>query len=200
MNAPVELFVDRGCPYAHRVLALLAHLGVEVRMVEGPVGGEVPGLARHSPSGRVPLLVDGPLVIGESRVMLEHLAERQVMVRALPGDLQARTRHRHAMAVFDAHLGSRLVHESPLPEERLGEVVSAIQEAAAGASPESLLAFHLAPFWLRFRRWRPEAAITRCIASRPSLVAWLDAAAALPVVVSTFVAPDPEIERALRGG
>lgn len=200
MSAPLELFVDRGCPYAHRVLALLAHLGVDARVSEGPVGGPIPGLARYSRSGRVPLLVDGSLVIGESRVMMEHLAERHAMKHALPEGLAARTLHRHAMAIFDPQFGSRLLHETPLPTDRLEEVVDAIEVAARGAQPGSLLAFHLAPFWLRLRLWRPRNPITIALSARASLAAWLDAAAEHPAVAATFVAPEPLVVQALLRG
>jgi len=69
------LFSDRGCAFAHRVRALLDHLQCPVDLRESMVGEKPEALYQYSSSGRSPLLVHGDLVLMESRVMLEHLAE-----------------------------------------------------------------------------------------------------------------------------
>ena len=91
------LFSDRSCPYAHRVLALALHLGIALERREAPVGDTPDGLQGYSAAHSLPLFVEGPLVLSESRVMLEHLAEAVGFVDAWPDDLAARTRHRQAM-------------------------------------------------------------------------------------------------------
>ncbi len=179
------LFADRGCPFAHRVLALFCELGVtpELRLA---AAREVPeGLAAYSPSGRIPFLVDGPVAIGESRVILEHLAEAYAFERAYPTDLSHRTRQRHAMAVFDGVVVPRLFREDGLDLPRLIECLDVLERAAAAPAAPSLFAFHVAPFWLRFQWWRPEGAVTRAVRRRPALASWLDAAAALGAVART---------------
>jgi glutathione S-transferase len=185
------LFTDHGCAFAHRVLALLDGLEVELDHEEAPPHERPPGLARYSTSGRVPLLVHGDLVIGESTVMLEHLAEFYGFTAAWPRSLTARTRQRHAMAFADAALTPRLFNPGE-PSARLDECLDTLGAVVRDARPEpSLLAFHLAPVALRLRLWRPGSAATRGIQARPALAAWLEAAAALDSVARTARGTDP---------
>lgn len=181
------LLADRGCPYAQRVLALLDHLDVAHDARQAPVGQLPEGLLSWSPSGRVPLLVHGAVVISESRVMLEHLAEAYGFESGYPRALVARTLQRHAMALMDIVVAPRLAAgDKDLDEPRVAECLD-IFESVAVATPlePCLLTFHFAPMWLRFQWWRPNGAVTRAIRSRPRLAAWLDGAARLPSVVRT---------------
>jgi glutathione S-transferase len=168
-------------------LALLEHLRVDCELIEAPFGQVPERLRRWSPSGRVPLLVQGEVVIGESRVMLEHLAEAYAFDSAYPRELVERTLHRHAMAVMDAFIAPRLAPgEEPLEASRLAECVGVLEGVALASPPSpSLLAFHLAPPWLRFKWIYPEGDVTRAIRERPKLADWLDAAARLAAVDRT---------------
>lgn len=203
-SAP-RLFSDRGCPFAHRALALIEHLGCPVERRESRVGDKPEGLERYSRSGQIPLLVHGDLVLTESRVMLEHLAEHHGFGDAYPADLGARTAHRHAMAVVDAVLVP-LLRLTPVTVNgpRLEDALTALEVATATTAPRPcLLALHVAPMWLRFRLWQPAGAVTRAAEARPALCAWLDAAVQLPCVART--APDPrthleDLERARQAG
>jgi glutathione S-transferase len=202
---PPVLFSDRGCPYAHRVLALLDHLGRPVDLRESRVGHTPVGLERYSSSGRIPLLVHGELAITESRVMLEHLAEHYELADAYPTDLAVRTLHRHAMAVVDDFLAPRLARTlTDSDRARLDDALTALETVTALAAPRpSLLAFHVAPIWLRFRWWHPNGAVTRAIEARAPLCAWLDAAARLPGVARTapeHAAHMVDLERARQMG
>jgi glutathione S-transferase len=180
------VLADRGCPFAHRVLALLDHLGVACSLVEAPPGERPAALAEWSPSGRLPFLVDGDLAIGESRVMLEHLAEVHSFAAAYPSKLTERTLHREAMALVDAYWVPALFAAPPLAAARLTECLDRL-EALASVTPldPSLLVFHVAPIWLRLQWWKPNGAVTSAIRQRAKLVAWLDAAAATPAIVRT---------------
>lgn len=167
------------------------------------VGDKPEGIYRHSVSGRIPLLVHGALVLSESRVMLEYLADLHGLTDALPPDLRTRTLHRHAMAVVDEFLAPRLLHPTQEVEPRLEDVLRALEEVATPAPGPSLLELHVAPIWLRFQMWWPNGPITSAIEGRPALRAWLDAAIALDCVVRT--APDPvahmeDVERARQAG
>lgn len=189
--APPVLFSDRGCPFAHRVLALLGHLGAPVERRESPVGEKPDGLEQHSAAGYLPLLVHGDLVLTESRVMLEHLAEHHGYTDAYPADLAARSLHRHALAVVDRTLVPLLFgrkHAEP-GDPRLEDGLAALAAATATVEPRpSLLALHVAPMWLRFRWWQPASVVTRAIEARTSLAVWLDATIELACVTRT--APD----------
>jgi glutathione S-transferase len=188
----VILFADRGCPFAHRVLALLEHLGRPPDLRESVVGEKPDGLYQYTSSGVIPLLVHRDLVLTESRVMLEHLAEHYAFADAYPLDLGARSRHRHAMAVVDAYLAPLLFGriDADVDGPRLADALRVLEVATAGVGPRPhLLAFHLAPIWLRFQWWHPAHPMIRAIEARGALCRWLDTAAQLECLKRT--APDP---------
>lgn len=189
MPRPI-IFADHGCPFAHRVLALLTHLGVDYDLKEAPFGQAPAGIAQWSPSGRIPLLVHGELAIGESRVMLDYLAEAYPFGTAYPRELVPRTLVQHAMALTDSILVPRLMRDLPLDARRLAECLDTIEAVAlkTKTSEPGLLTFHIAPMWLRFQWWRPDSAMTRAVMDRPQLAAWLDAATELAAIART--APD----------
>ena len=182
-----HVFADRGCPFAHRVLALLDPLGLEHDLTESPVGLKPAGLERWSPSGRIPFFVHGPLAIGESRVILEYLAEAYGLESPGPHGLVPRTQRSHAMTLFDGSIVPRIVgDEAAIDQRRLDECLDVLASVALASPPEpSVLAFHVAPMWLRLQWWRPDGRVTRSVRDRPELAAWLDAATSLASVVRT---------------
>lgn len=190
------LFADRGCPFAHRVLALLEHLGYPPDLRESMVGDKPDGLYQYSASGVIPLLVDGDFVLTESRVILEHLTEHYGFADGYPVDLKVRSLHRHAMAVVDGFLAPLLFAkpEAAVDRARLEDALRTLEQATTSVAPQPhLLAMHIAPIWLRFRLWHPTHTVTRAIEARGSLCDWLEAALQLDCLRHT--APDPVTHR-----
>lgn len=194
----VERFLlvsDRGCPFAHRVRALFAHLGVEHDHVESAPGTHPPELARWSPSHRLPILVQRGVGIGESRVMLEWVAEAYAFADAYPADPLDRALHREAMAIIDEKIAPTLLREQPLRPARLAELLDRLTYVAERTPPTTcMLTLHAAPIWQRLQWWRGQGPITKAILARAPLAAWLDAAAALPAVVATSPSKAENIE------
>ena len=192
---PPTLWADYGCPFAQRVRALCAHLGWPLTLHEAAVGAAPPGLERYSPSRRLPYLTHGELLVGESRVMLEHLAEYHGFAEAMPADLPSRTAHRHAMALVDGFLVPRMTVQGPeSAPARLGEILDTIERSTRTTPPgPCLLAFHVAPVWLRAQLWSADGSVVRGVTARPALHRWLDQAAALEGVRRTT--PDDETLR-----
>lgn len=189
------LLSDRGCPFAHRVRALFAHLGVEHDHAESPPGTHPPALTRWSPSHRLPLLVQQGIGIGESRVMLEWVAEAHAFAGAYPAGTLDRALHREAMTIVDEKIAPTLFHDRPVRPARLAELLDRLTFVAERTpSTTCLLTLHVAPIWLRLQWWRGEGAITKAILERPPLATWLDAAAALPAVVATSPSKAENIE------
>lgn len=183
------LFCDRGCPFAHRVLALLHLLGIEHERREAPLGEPPEGLHRHAPTGRIPLWVDGDLVLSESRVILEYLSEAHGWSRGWPGgwpsDARARARHRLAAEAVDQWMTPWLFGVPPdATVARLPAALDALEAAIAAPPAAGLLALVVGPVWLRCG-WYARAPVLDAVARRPGLQAWLDAARDLPSVRAT---------------
>ncbi|MCO4746252.1 MAG: glutathione S-transferase N-terminal domain-containing protein [Proteobacteria bacterium] len=180
----LHLIADEGCPYGHRIRALAAHLELGLQVVEGPIGQAHPEALAHSPTGRVPLLVHGSLVLGESVVIGDYLADLGDW-RGFPAGPGERARHREAMALFDLYLAGLVFRPRPV-SPRAEEVLDRLQELvlAFDVSP-CRLAFHVAPFFLRVLHWYPEGPLLQAIAGRPGLRAWLHASCALDPVLAT---------------
>ena len=89
-------------------------------------------LARVSPAGRVPVLVDADLTVWDTLAIAEYLAERFPEKQLWPQDLKARARARSVCAEMHAGFGALRSHfpmniEAALPE--VGERVLAEQSA-----------------------------------------------------------------------
>ena len=200
------LFADRGCPFAHRVLALFDHLGCPVELRESVVGEKPGGIEHYSSNGVIPLLVHDDLVLRESRVMLEHVAEHYAFEAAYPTDLGTRSLHRQAMAVVDNFFAPLLFAQTDIHVDdlHLKEALYVLEKAVVTVKPRPhLLAMHVAPIWLRFQLWHPDHAVTHAIKIRPALSHWLDATVQLDCLQCT--APDPsthkqDLERARQLG
>lgn len=187
------LFADRGCPFAHRVLALLEHLGYPIDLRESMVGEKPGEIYQYSSSGTIPLLVHGDLVLTESRVMLEHLAEHYAFDNAYPADLATRSRHRRAMAIVDDFFAPLLFGRTNAEVDgpRLDDALRALEEATTVEPRPNLLSLHITPIWLRFRMWHPAHVVTHAIELRSTLCQWLDTAVQIDCLVRT--SPDPVI-------
>jgi len=89
-------------------------------------------LARISPAGRVPVLVDGDLTVWDSLAIAEYLAERFPAKALWPQDVKARARARSICAEMHSGFGALRSHfpmniEAELPE--VGDRVLAEQPA-----------------------------------------------------------------------
>jgi len=190
-TAPPILFMDRGCPFSHRILALLDHLGAPVERRESTIGDKPAGLERYSAAKHLPLLVHGDLVLTESRVIVEYLAEYHGWEDAYPTDVVTRSRHRHAMALVDRTIVPVLFEREHvgIDDPDLHDTVRTLAAATAPVAPRPcLLSLHVAPMWLRMRWRQPNGPLVRAVERHPALHRWLDATSELPCVTRT--APD----------
>src|SRR5436309_2428147 len=95
------LYIADICPYAQRPRALLTHLGSPFE--ERPVDLERrdPGFLELSPTGLVPLLLDGDLKLYESQVIIEYLAGKLHWKAAFSENPEIRARQKLAMKQWD---------------------------------------------------------------------------------------------------
>ena len=188
----LTFFCDYGCPYAHRVLAMLKVLELDFEHREARLGEKPPGVRRFSASGRIPLLVHGDLVLTESRVILDYLNERFGYL-GYSDDFETRTRQRHAIALVDEYLTPAVFGPITSPDlHRLEEGLDVFEAAMTTPQTPSLFALCIAPIWWRLFRLRPASRVVSSIQSRPELLAWMQGAAELECIVETA----PEMARA----
>jgi len=110
-----EFYCGSGSPYAWRVWLALEHkaLPYTLRMLSFS-GGDLkqPQFLALNPRGKVPVLVDGDVVLYESAAILDYLhdAYPHSGERLLPDDIQARARARRLVREADSYLAPAMEH------------------------------------------------------------------------------------------
>jgi glutathione S-transferase len=184
----MELFFADACPYAHRVRALLTLLGEPFESHVIDLSHKPADFLALSPTGAVPLFRDGSLILYESAVINEYLAERSQWRHAFSTEAGQRARERLAIKRFDdvvlpimyqSFRTSTVLKEKPLWRAEVKELVS----TSANSRPESLLGLHLATHWVRVLRAFPDNEVVSELAM--GLGPFLAAAADLEAIVAT---------------
>jgi glutathione S-transferase len=171
-------------------------------------------LLRHSPTGRVPVLRDGELLIWDSLAICEYLAERFPAARLWPADVADRAQARAVSA--EMHSGFAALRQA-LPmnvratgrrvaldadvERDIARVCTIWRECrtrCADGGPWLFGAFSIAdcmyaPVVMRFHTYGvacdvPERAYVATMLARPALQSWISAAVAEPEVVESIEA------------
>lgn len=147
----ITLYQRTDCPFCWKVRLALAELGLGYTSVDTRLGEKHPDVLRLSPTGSVPVLVDGDMVIWESGVVLDYLDARYGVGSLLPTNpgQQAWVRSLHAYS--DKCVGPALrdlVFEkrSKLHDEWDLSVINT--SAAAWRDCQAWLESKLAPDWM----------------------------------------------------
>ena len=194
------------CPFAQRPRALCTLLDIpfERRVVD--LEQRDADFLAISPTGRVPLWVDGDLKLYESQVICEYLADRAEWSAAWHADPGTRARQRLAMKQWDGEVNRwfyrSLGGQEPTPEERaqlaaeLREIDATIQTAAS--EEPDLLSLHVAPFWARMQ-WLAEATfLPALVAEHEHLANFANRAVELDCVRTTLPDRATTVERYLQ--
>jgi glutathione S-transferase len=74
----MKLYSVQASNNCRRVLATAQHLGIELEVVEQPMAAmKTPDYLAINPNGKVPSLVDGDLVLWESRSIMQYVASKK---------------------------------------------------------------------------------------------------------------------------
>jgi glutathione S-transferase len=201
----LTLYAIPGCPFAQRTEALLRRLGVPVEVRAVDPRNKSPEFLAIAPNGKTPVLVDGPLVLNESFVVNEYLAEKLQWAHAHASDPGLRARERLAMLQFDEVFVPQFyaaARSGSLPAaDTLGTVRNLLRELErtilAVDGCDNLIGIHCAVHWVRMR-WLMGARSTPVaplVAEHPALQSWLDAATQLEAVQSTLPARQSFLSR-----
>ncbi|MEM7202134.1 MAG: glutathione S-transferase [Planctomycetota bacterium] len=195
----LTLYAAPTCPFAQRTRALLQHLNVEFKFEAVDLEARGEEFLKLSPTGKVPLLVDGKGKLYESIVINTYLADRHGYVQAWSEDVYVRARQHLAMVQWDAVINRVFQRSMRKPDsfdgaarrslgKELDELVDTVH--AMGQTHGNLLSFHCAPFWARMDWLRELSAAVELVDERVHLRRWLDDALAQESIAATL--PDRE--------
>jgi glutathione S-transferase len=169
----LTLYNAARCPYCVRVRLVLAEKGIEHEMVEIDLADRDPILRTLNPRNRVPVLVQGDLVLPESAVINEYLEECFGEPRMMPADAAGRALVRRRIVVFedlsDAYYD---VRRSPEALPALREQLAAVDALLAGGGYLAGAQMTLAEpaYWPWIARMEKTMGVD--LAPHPNLQAW----------------------------
>jgi glutathione S-transferase len=199
----MKLYSAEICPFAQRTRALLLHLDAPYESREIDLRNKAQDFTDISPTGKVPLLVDDTVLLYESSVINEYLADKLEFAGALPEGAGPKARMRLAMKQFDLtvlpafyrsvfswgktrEIGA--IHDAGKIDAELAVLEQTLSELMPEAP--SLALFHFGPFWRRMDGLRELSQFADMIDARPALRAQFDRASEHTTVVATGVPPD----------
>ncbi len=109
MSEPLTIIGNHLSPYVRKVLVCLELKGIPYRIdpIAPFVGNEE--FSRVSPLRRIPVLIDGELVLNDSTVICEYLQDRFPEIPLYPADPVQRARARWLEEYADSQLGDVIV-------------------------------------------------------------------------------------------
>lgn len=190
----LELYSSDGCPYAQRARALLALREMPFELHTIDLANKPPEFLKLSPTGRVPMLVNGDAKLYESSVINEYLRELTDWTEGLSNDTYQRARERLAMLQFDnvvSPLAWGALKEKGVlndaQKQTIERELAELERTVANADARvNLLGLHVITHVIRWQWLGEWTFLPQAFARRPVLQAWLDELAALPAVVSTL--------------
>jgi glutathione S-transferase len=177
-------------------------------------------LLEHSPSGKVPLLIDGDVRIWESLAIIEYLAEKHPVAQVWPRDAKARTCARAICSEMHAgftalrnacpmNFGKRFAAKDrgdavAADVARLTEIFRSTRERFGAGGPFLFGAFSAAdamyaPIAARFQTYAIQIDATSqayvdAVIGQPAFQAWRSAALSEPWVIADSEGDEPAIE------
>lgn len=199
----LQLYSADVCPFAQRVRALLTHLKVGFEQHVVDLNDRDPEFLKLTPTGKVPLLVDGKVKLYESAVICQYLAEQHGFADAFDEKLENRARERLAMVTWDATIAPsfyRGLKERGLDADTQKAVQAELKELAqtvqaTGKKVGNLLSFHVAPHWARMTWLRDLSPTADLIGEWIDVKSWLDRCVEQPAIQATLPAKEATIAR-----
>lgn len=194
----LRIFSAEVCPFAQRTRALLTRLDEDFELREIDLTDKPEEFLELSPTGKVPMLQENGFVLYESQVINDYLVDEYGWDGAYPGSRREQARQTVIMKQWDSvilppfygGLGDPSVLEEARGsiEPELDQFEQLIEET--GMTTDSLLGFHVAPFWARMSWLSDYTDFPSWVDQFGTLRDWLDQTLEEPPIEATL--PDPE--------
>jgi glutathione S-transferase len=180
----MRLIGDALSPYAVRVMLAAQYKGIELAVEPAAGGPRGPEHLARNPIGKVPVLIDGELLLPESDVIVHYLEDRVPTPSLLPGDAAQRARARLLARIIDNYcapsFGPFMQQDQDAITLALHRIDTALgyidhfrpdSEFAAG-DQFSVADCALIPFFHTFELLQEPFKVFDMVRSRPRLEAW----------------------------
>lgn len=104
----MKLYHRPDCPFCWKVRLFLQEAGIEAQEFSVALGKKHPDVVALNPNGTVPVLIDGDLVLWESAVIIEYLADRFPQASLMAGSPATRALIRQLHSYSDNRVGKVL--------------------------------------------------------------------------------------------
>lgn len=171
MNKDITLYSYRRCPFAIRVRLTLHEKELSFRTIEENLKEMSEAIKRLHPEAKVPLLLDGDIIVYESSIITEYLDDQYPIHPLMPKDAKSRMCVREwtywCNQIFKPQIDivkygtDRLAQiEVEVASEKLQECLSRIDQALINSDwlvgeSMSLADIHLFPFYRQIQRMNP---------------------------------------------
>ncbi len=197
-------------PYATRVMIAARFKGIELVMEPAQGGSRSAEHLARNPIGKVPVLIDGALVLPESEVILSYLEDLSPTPTLYPGDAAQRANVRLLCRLMDGYsapsFGPFLANDRPgitLALERIDHALGYVDHfrndgAFASGDAFSAADCALIPFFHAFSGLEDPFGTYALVRKRPRLDAWWSRARASPLGTYACDAIDRAVAELLR--
>lgn len=178
----MKLLASKISPYAMRVMIAARAKGLDLPIEEPDL--HTPQFRAINPIGKIPVLIDGPLVLPESDVILNYLEERFPQPSLLPGSPVDRSNARLLVRLIDTYSEPSLSvffqpERAPIDQAlaRIDTSLSYIDHfrkdgAFASGHSFSVADCALIPFFFAFDQLQGGFGTMDLVNKRPKLAAW----------------------------
>ncbi len=104
----MKLYHRPDCPFCWKVRIFLQEAGIELQEIAVKLGERHPDVIALNPNATVPVLIDGDLVLWESAVIVEYLAEKFLITDLMGSSLIQRAQIRQIHSYSDHAVGKIL--------------------------------------------------------------------------------------------
>jgi len=104
----MKLYHRPDCPFCWKVRLFLQETGIEVQEFSVTLGKKHPDVVALNPNGTVPVLIDDDLVLWESAVIIEYLADGFSEISLMAGSPGIRAFIRQIHSYSDNRIGKAL--------------------------------------------------------------------------------------------